>query len=139
MAKKPRAGRPEKEFNWDMFNALLQRGHNLIDCSEIMGVCEDTIQRRVKRKYKCTFGEYKYRKGAIRRGVLRESIFEMATKGKNAQAAIHLCKEMLGHSATQKVEHSSPDGSMTPKAQQVFVYLPSNGRGDDGEGSSGDS
>ncbi len=32
----------------------------------------------------------------------------------------------------QKLEHSSPDGSMTPKAAQVNVYIPKNNREKEG-------
>lgn len=134
MADKGSGGRPPNHFDWKVLDALLQRDANLTDCSEIMGHCEDTIQRRIRRKYKCTFKEYRYRKGALRRMKLREVIFDMATVDKNTTVAIHLCKEMLGHSTTttQKLEHTSPDGTMTPKAESVVIYLPDNGRGDNG-------
>lgn len=138
MAKRP-VGRPEVEFKWDVLDRLLQLGAFLIDCSEIMGICEDVIQKRIKRKFKCTFTEYRYKKMSTMRITLRQKQYDMATKEGNTTMLVWLGKQVLEQKEpgqTQKLEHSSPDGSMTPKENQVVVYLPDNGRGDGGSSNS---
>lgn len=115
-------------FDWKAIDLILQMGGNLIDCSELTSHSEDTIQRRIRYKFKCTFTEYRYKKMSRLRMKVREAQYNLAVIDKNPTMCIHMGKVMLDQNEAQKLEHSSPDGSMTPKASQVVLYLPDNGR-----------
>lgn len=139
MANKPGAGRPRIKFDWRPIDVILELGGTLTDCAESSGHSEDTIQRRIKSKFKCTFSEYRNGKMSKMRMKLRQVQYQMVVEDRNPALAIWLGKQMLDQKEpgqTQKLEHSSPDGSMTPKENQVVVYLPDNGRGDGGSSNS---
>lgn len=92
-----RVGRPEKEFDWKVLDSILQFGANLIDCSELLDVSEDTVQRKIKSEYGCTFSEYRTKKMGRMRVKLLQKQYEMAQNG-NVALLIWLGKQHLGQS-----------------------------------------
>jgi hypothetical protein len=95
MTNKP--GRPEKEFDWKILDSILQFGANLIDCSELLEVSEDTVQRKIKSEHGCTFTEYRTKKMGRMRVKLLQKQYEMAQNG-NVALLIWLGKQYLGQS-----------------------------------------
>jgi hypothetical protein len=50
------------ELDWSKLDGMLQYNASLPQCAELLEVSEDTIERRIKAKHKCTFHEYKQKK-----------------------------------------------------------------------------
>ena len=98
-----KVGRPEKDFNWELIDGVLQFGANLIDCSELLKVSDDTIQRRIKKEFNCTFTEYRHKKMSKMRMKLLQKQYEVAMSG-NVALLIWLGKQHLGQ--TDKIEQS---------------------------------
>ncbi len=104
-------GAPEKEFNWKLLDSVLQFGARLIDCSDMLELSDDTIQRRIKKEHDCTFSEYRNRKMSKMRMKLLQKQYDVAMKG-NVSMLIWLGKNHLGQSdkidenikSTHKVE-----------------------------------
>ena len=90
-----KVGRPEKEFDWKVLDSILQFGANLIDCSELLDVSDDTIQRKIKSEHGCTFSEYRTKKMGRMRVKLLQKQYEMAQNG-NVALLIWLGKQHLG-------------------------------------------
>ena len=95
-------GRPKKDFDWKMLDAILQYNASKKDCSDLLEVSEDTIERRIKTEYSCTFTEYRDRKMSKTRLKLSQKQVEVALAG-NVTMLIFLGKNMLGQS--DKVEN----------------------------------
>ena len=97
--------RPEKPFDWSKLDAILQYGALLSDASDIMGVSEDTILRKVKKNFGMDFATYKLKKmSKVRIGLARKQI-EVAMSG-NVAMLIWLGKQMLGQSDKNENESS---------------------------------
>jgi AraC-like DNA-binding protein len=92
-----KVGRPEKEFDWKLIDSILQFGARLIDCCEMLEVSDDTIQRRIKDEFGCTFSEYRERKMSKMRMKLLQKQFDVAMSG-NVALLIWLGKQHLGQS-----------------------------------------
>lgn len=109
------AGRPHSKLNWDVLNAILQYGATLPDCSEMLGVSEDTIQRAVKKEHRLTFSEYRNKKmGRVRIKLLQKQI-EVAMSG-SVPLLIWLGKQYLGQLDKQEVVQS---GGQTIKIEKI--------------------
>ena len=46
--KKKKVGRKKVEFDWDKFDSILQFKPPKQVCSDILGISEDSIERRIK-------------------------------------------------------------------------------------------
>ena len=103
-----RVGRPEKEFDWKVLDSILQFGANLIDCSELLDVSEDTIQRKIKGEHGCTFTEYRTKKMGRMRVKLLQKQFEMAQNG-NVALLIWLGKQHLGQAEKQEIQQKTEE------------------------------
>ena len=90
-------GRPKKELDWKVLDAILQFGATLIDCSEMLSLSDDTIQNRIKKQYGITFSEYRHRKMSKMRVKLLQKQFDVAMSG-NVALLIWLGKQHLGQS-----------------------------------------
>jgi len=100
-------GRPQLDFNWATFDAILQYGATQGDAAEILGVSEDTITRAIKREHKLKFSEYRHTKmGRVRIKLLQKQ-YDVAMSG-NVTMLIWLGKQHLGQS--DKVETKSVKG-----------------------------
>jgi AraC-like DNA-binding protein len=104
-------GRPEKELDWKVLDAILQYGAKLIDCAEILGLSDDTVQRKIKAEYGCTFSEYRDSKMSRTRVKLMQKQIEVALSG-NVPMLIWTGKQYLGQ--TDKAESSMSIESTQP-------------------------
>lgn len=111
-------GRPEKEIKWDVLDGILQFGATLIDCSEILGHAEDTIQRRIKKDFKMTFSEYRHRKMARMRMKLLQKQYDVAING-NVTMLIWLGKQHLGQSDKTEIHESSQSFNLNYKLDEA--------------------
>lgn len=109
-----RVGRPEKEFDWKVLDSILQFGANLIDCSELLDVSDDTIQRKIRSEHGCTFSEYRTKKMGRMRVKLLQKQYEMAQNG-NVALLIWLGKQHLGQ--TDKVVQEIQEVNLEFKSQ----------------------
>ena len=51
-------GRPKKPIDWDLFQKLAYIQCTQVEICSVLGVSEDTLQRRVEKKFKMTYAEY---------------------------------------------------------------------------------
>jgi len=70
-----------KPFDWELLDKILQFKPSLSDTAEIMKVSEDTVERRIREKYKMTFAEYRNKKMANVRLTLVQKAIQMAKAG----------------------------------------------------------
>lgn len=100
-------GRPKKEINKDLFEALLEIPFST--CEHIAGVFKcstDTIVRWIKAEYECTFADLKAQRKENMKLKIAGKQYEMAMKG-NVAMLIWLGKNELGQ--TDKNEHKVTD------------------------------
>lgn len=90
------------ELNWEVLDAMLSLGAELIDCRDKLQMSDDTIQRRIKEKTGLTFSEYRKEKMAGIRQRLRQKQIDVALKG-NVTMLIWLGKQYLGQ--VEKIEN----------------------------------
>lgn len=95
MAK--RVGRPDVIIDWGKLDSLLALGATLMDCSDILGCSEDTIEKNLRVKFKLKFSEYREKKLSTTRVKLRQKQIDVALKG-NVTMLIWLGKQMLNQS-----------------------------------------
>lgn len=106
-------GRPKKVIDWDHLDNLLTLGAGLIDCSELLKMSDDTIQKNIKEKHNCTFTEYREKKLANMRVKLLKKQFDVAMNG-NVTMLIWLGKQRLGQS--EKTETTNRNVEMSYEA-----------------------
>lgn len=98
-----KTGRPTKmtEEKIDLLKRLCRMKPTLEDCAEIMDVNTSTIEKWIKRNYKCSFSEFRSQKMAHTRFMIIREILEQCKKG-NMTALIFASKNLCGWS--DKVE-----------------------------------
>ena len=111
-------GPPEKEIEWKVLDSILQYGANLVDCAEMIGVSEDTIQRRIKALHDCTFSEYRQKKMGRMRMKLLQKQYEMAIGG-SVPLLIWMGKQHLGQADKQEHGVSKEAGDMIRLAYRL--------------------
>ncbi len=123
MAGRPR-GRPRAEIQKNSFESLCALQCTLEEISAFFGVSDMTIESWCKREYKANFLDVFKKKSAAGKMSLRREQWRSAEKG-NVTMQIWLGKQWLGQ--TDKVEQKT-DATVTEN--QVVLYLPDNGRGE---------
>jgi hypothetical protein len=72
------------DFDWDKFDLILQFKPSKKTCADVMECSDETIDRRIKQKYDCSFMEYRDRKmGKIKLKLCQKAI-EMSLSGNTA-------------------------------------------------------
>jgi hypothetical protein len=69
----------------------------MLDCEEIMGVTDDTINNRIKAKYGITFSAYRNKKMSLTRMTLVQKALDQAKAG-NVTMMIFCLKNLCGWS-----------------------------------------
>ena len=117
MNKEPKAnGRPLTEIDWDEFDKLCGMLCTQVEIAEWFGCTDDTIQAAVRKKYGIGFSELYKRKSVKGKTSIRRAQYILATEDRNPTMLIWLGKQYLGQRDQQDLNHTSEDGSMTPKA-----------------------
>jgi thymidylate kinase len=73
----------QKPVDWESLDALLQYSPTMTDCSDLLDVSVKTLERRIKKKYKMTFREYREKKMSRTRMKLVKKALEKAFGGDN--------------------------------------------------------
>tara|TARA_R100000655_G_scaffold110056_1_gene167242 strand:+ start:1931 stop:2302 length:372 start_codon:yes stop_codon:yes gene_type:complete len=118
--KKKKVGRKKVEFDWDKFDSILQFKPPKQVCSDILGISEDSIERRIKEEYDCTFSEYRARRMGPMKIRLAQKIIQMALNG-NVPCLIFASKVYLGWS-------DKPIEEQNKEIANVVLNIPSNQR-----------
>ena len=106
-AGKKKMGRPRKEIDFKKIDALCEdhcTPKEIVACLQIfdVDVSYDTVERRVKEKFGCTFAEYVDEKHlALAKPTLRKLQWQAAKSG-NVSMLIWLGKQYLGQSDKQE-------------------------------------
>ena len=94
-----------KPFDWQKLDTILQLAASKVMCSEFLNVSEDTIERRIKKKYGLTFNQYKERKLTNTKIKLIQKALTEATSG-NSTMLIFCLKNLCGWADKTEVEIS---------------------------------
>ena len=126
-------GRPRIEFDekdWRLIENLCGHMCTKEEISSILGVSEDTLDRRIKEEYDCTFAVYFNKHSSKGKVSLRRHQFKLAEAG-NPTMLIWLGKQYLGQTDKQEVDNRSSDGSMSPVrdlSDEELLKIASNSR-----------
>jgi IS30 family transposase len=72
-----------EKFNWEKLDTMLMFQAGKFLCSTELGVSEDTIEREIKKKYKCGFTEYRARRSEKIVLKLKQKMIQKALDGDN--------------------------------------------------------
>jgi len=89
-------GRPKKEFDWELFDKLCSYPPVITqeDIADALKVSVDTCSRQIRKKYDCTFAQYRVKRmGSMRRALFSWQL-KSAEKG-NVTMQIWLGKQYL--------------------------------------------
>lgn len=92
-------GRPRIEFSnddWILLSKLCGLHCTLIEIAYALDVSEDTIERRIRERFDCTFAEYYKRESAGGKSSLRRMMWKSAEKG-SVPMQIFMSKNLLGY------------------------------------------
>ncbi len=96
-------GRTKIDIDWELVDQLLAAGCNGMEISATLGICNDTLYRKVEEKFQMTFTAYSIKKKSIGDSLLKKTQFEKANgisnKGDNT-LLIWLGKQRLGQKET---------------------------------------
>lgn len=92
-----KTGRPRLEIDWEQLDKLCAIHCTKAEIADILGVSEDTIDRRCKEEHECSFAVYYKKHQAHGKASLRRQQFKTAMKG-NPTLLVWLGKQMLGQS-----------------------------------------
>lgn len=125
-----RTGRPKKELNWDIIEALCAVDTTLDYIAEVqcrkwgedankktIKAAREVIERRIRQVWGETFTEYKYKRLEDRRINLRRKQYDMAMGG-NVVMLIWLGKQMLG----QKQDVETPTAAKQEFTVEQVTY-----------------
>ena len=90
-----KGGRPRLEIDWEKLDKMCAIHCTKREIADVLGISEDTIDRRCREEYDCSFAVY-YKKHASQGNMsLRRQQFQTAMKG-NPSLLIWLGKQILG-------------------------------------------
>ena len=113
-------GRPRKEVDWEKVDVMCKlhcTAQEIVAYLNGLGedVSYDTYDRRAKEEFDCTFAEYIAKRTLGQsRPRLRQLQWKAAEAG-NTSILIWLGKQYLDQSDKSQTDHTSSDGSMTPR------------------------
>jgi len=104
-------GRPQKTFDFNVFEGLCRLQCTLVEIAGVMGVSEDTVERRCKSEYEATFAEVLKQKGADGRVSIRRAQMRLAESG-NPVMLIWLGKQYLSQSDKVQIDVNKLDSDI---------------------------
>ena len=124
--------RPRKEIDKREFEKLCGYQSTQQEICWWFGVTDKTLNAWCKRTYHMSFSEVFAQKRGLGLISLRRMQFQLAKK--SAAMAIFLGKQHLGQQDVQKQEITGANGGpVETLATEVVVYLPDNGRDNNGD------
>lgn len=112
--EKNKGGRPSKNIDWKLADKLAALHCTGEEMASVLGVCYDTLEKKVKGLGHASFSDYYAEKSASGKISIRRKQFEIAMSG-NVTMLIWLGKQMLNQTEKTKVDTTSSDGSMSQK------------------------
>jgi len=109
--KGKRIGRPPIKIDWKVFESLCGIFCTLTEIAHVLKCSEDTVERRVKRKYKENFAEVFKRLSSSGNSSLRREQMKQALRG-NIAMLIWLGKQHLGQADKQARGAMGKDGEL---------------------------
>ena len=95
-------GRPVITIDWSLVNQMAEAGCSGMEIAAHMGIHEQTLYSRCRKKYKEDYSNYSVRKRAKGNALLKVKQYESAVKDKNITMQIWLGKQRLGQK--EKIE-----------------------------------
>ena len=84
--------------------AILRLKPTLADCAAFLDVSEDTIERHIKKSYKCTYAEFREQKMVHSRFMVVRNILRECEKG-NPTMLIYASKNLCGWKDKHEIDH----------------------------------
>lgn len=123
MAEKNKGGRPRKDLSDEDFEKLIAMIRIQCTQEELCGVFEmdhKTLDRNIKERGEEGFSHLYKKHQDEGKASLRRAQWKAAQDG-NPTMLVWLGKQMLGQTDKQAIEHTSPDGSMSPKGDEAVI------------------
>jgi hypothetical protein len=114
----------KKEFEWAVLDGVLQFNATKPQCASLLKTSEDTIERRIKKKFNISFAEYKETKMGLTKIKLQQKAIQMALGG-NPTMMIFCLKNLCNWKDRFDVENANP---INQERMIVNLNIPSNGR-----------
>lgn len=109
-------GRPRKNIDWKQAEEMAQIMCTAEEICAVLGVSSDTMLRRCKEEFNCTFAEWLAQKQAGGKKSLRRAQWEQATgKKPNPAMQIWLGKQYLGQSDKIETKEEKAIAIMDPE------------------------
>lgn len=106
---------PRNEDHAQMAQAMSQYGVPQEDIARVLGMSVETMQR--------LYGEEMGRGKAVAKQRIGRRLFEKAVNEGDTTALIFLAKTQLGFREVQRMEMTSPDGSMSPMQDIKVTFV----------------
>ena len=111
MAKgNPKGGRPRVEFSMKTLTNMVRIQCTRAECAGVLGVSEDTIDRRVKEKTGEGFAVFYKTHSAGGKASLRRAQFKAATVDRQPTMLVWLGKQLLDQKDISRIEQTGADG-----------------------------
>lgn len=110
--------RPKKEFNQRTFEGLCKIQATLEEIAQVMGVSEDTIERRCAELYGLSFADTYKKHSAEGKTSIRRAQFKMAQN--NPTMAIWLGKQYLGQRDKSEIEYRDLDAAIERELANII-------------------
>lgn len=120
MTEKNKGGRPSKNIDWKLADKLAALHCTGEEMASVLGVCYDTLEKKVKGLGYASFSDYYAEKSASGKISIRRKQFEIAMSG-NVTMLIWLGKQMLNQTEKTTVDTTSSDGSMSPASPDDYA------------------
>jgi len=116
-------GRPRIELEeisvdgWKLLDSLIIWSAHSEYIAEQLGISEDTLSKRIKEKFGCTFTEYRNKmKEKIRINILKAQ-YDLAVDKQNPTMLIWLGKNECGQTDKQEITHEGTDVTIEYKVK----------------------
>jgi hypothetical protein len=110
-----------KKLDWDLLNGLLQRGARLTDCAELLKCSKSIIEKKIRKQYQLSFGEYRDSKLSVLRMKLIDKAIDSALVHHNTAMLIFCLKNICKWTDKQEIDHTSSDLSMSPAVSTTAI------------------
>lgn len=101
-AKKNPPHRPKKELDFTIIDSLCELQCTAVEICGVLGVCEETLNARIRERFDMSFSEYYSQKGSNGKVSLRRRQYKAAMDG-NSAMLIWLGKQWLEQSEKHEI------------------------------------
>lgn len=105
MPKRPGAGKPRHNIDWERVDHFLTCGCSGTQTASKLGIHPETLYNNVVKKFGVGFQEYMRSKRECGEVLVKEAQFDEAVRKRNTSMLIWVGKQLLGQSEKQEVKH----------------------------------